>query len=76
MAQVYRWNELIAATMKLFPNTNKNALILAEDNLGQLVREIAKAHDLTLREAADMVVLRLPIYLPEMRMPEDQLMSA
>ena len=64
MAQVHCWNDLIAATIRLFPETNRNALLLARDNLGQLVREIALAHDLTLSEAAEMVVLRLPYYSP------------
>lgn len=76
MAQVYCWNDLITETTKLFPNTNKNALILAEDNLGQVVREISRAHNLTLGEAAEMVVLRLPLYLPEAYPFAEQRMSA
>lgn len=76
MPQVYCWNDFIAATIKLFPNTNKNALILAEDNLGQVVREISKAHYLTLSEAAEMVVLRLPLYLPDAYPVAEQRMSA
>ena len=64
MAQVYCWDDLITATTKLFPETDLNTLLLAEDNLGLLMREIAEAHDLTLAEAAELVALRLPYYAP------------
>lgn len=73
MAQVFCWNDLIAETTKLFPHVNRNALLLAEDNLGQLVREIARSHDLTLREAAEMVTLRLPYYAPRFDCTEQRL---
>ena len=76
MAQVYCWRDLVHATKKLFPETNINTLILSEDNLGLLVREISRAHDLTLSEAAEMVVLRLPYYAPEFCVFEDQRLSA
>ena len=76
MAQVYCWTDLVHATRKLFPETDLNTLLLSEENLGLLVREIARAQDLTLSEAAEMVVLRLPYYAPEMRPLSDQRMSA
>ena len=65
MAQVYCWDE-----------TNLNTLLLAEDNLGLLVREIAEAHDLTLAEAAELVALRLPYYAPGLCPVTDHRLSA
>lgn len=65
MQHVFRWRELISEAQRLFPKVNENFLILAENDTGALVREIARAHDLTLREAAEMVAWRLPIYQTE-----------
>ncbi len=76
MAQVYCWSDLVRVTRQLFPETNLNTLLLAEENLGLLVREISRAHDLTLLEAAEMVVLRLPYYAPEKWPIADQRLSA
>ena len=64
MQHVYRWDDLVSETLKTFPEVNRNTLTLAEDDVGLLVREIAKAHDLTLAEAAEMTTLRLPFYEP------------
>ena len=64
MLQVFRWSEFVSETLKQFPEVNRNMLILAEDDLGLVVREVARAHELTLSEAAEMVVLRLPRYQP------------
>ena len=76
MAQVHCWDDLIKATKATFPETNLNRLLLARDNLGVLVREVAHAHDLTLAEAAEMVALRLPYYAPDTFTFVDQRLSA
>ena len=65
MQQVYLWSELVSEAVKIFPDVNQNKLILAENDVGLLVREIARAHELTLAEAAEMASLRLPIYEPD-----------
>ena len=65
MQHVFRWRELITEARLKFPEINENFLILAEDDTGALVREIARAHDLTLGEAAEMVAWRLPDYQAE-----------
>lgn len=65
MKQVFRWGDLVSETLKQFPEVNQNKLILAEDDVGSLVREVSRAHDLTLAEAAEMVSLRLPFYEPD-----------
>ena len=52
MAQVHCWDDLIKAAKATFPETNLNRLLLARDNLGVLVREVAHAHELTLADRA------------------------
>lgn len=76
MAQVHCWDDLIKVTKEHFPAVNLNRLLLAKDNLGVLVREIAEAHDLTLAEASEMVVLRLPYYAPDAYAFEEERLSA
>lgn len=65
MQHVFRWRDLISEARKQFPEINPDILLFAEDDMGELVREIASAHELTLTEAAQMVAWRLPDYLPE-----------
>lgn len=65
MQHVFRWRDLTTKAREQFPAINENRLILAEDDVAELVREIARAHDLTLAEAAEMVVWRLPEYQSE-----------
>ncbi|MEO0945215.1 MAG: hypothetical protein AAFY06_10290 [Pseudomonadota bacterium] len=62
MQQIFRWRDLISKARAQFPEINENHLILAHDNMGALVREVARAQELTLSEAAEMVVWRLPSY--------------
>ena len=62
MQHLFRWREFISEALTQFPKINENRLILAKDDLGAVVREVSRAHDLTLSEAAEMVVWRLPRY--------------
>ena len=65
MQHVFRWRDLIETARMHFPEINENLLILAEDDIGKVIREIARAHDLTLAEAAEMATWRLPQYQPD-----------
>lgn len=62
MQHVYRWRDLISEARKHFPEINETCLILAEGDMGRLVSEIARAHELTLSEAAETAAARLPEY--------------
>lgn len=64
MQHVFGWHDLITEARKQFPAIDQDLLFFAKDDIGALVREISRAHDLTLSEAADMVVWRLPSYVP------------
>ena len=65
MQQSKNWDDLISETQKLFPEIDHEKLTETQGDIRSVVREVARAHDLTLSEATELVSWRLPDDQPD-----------
>ena len=68
MTIVTSWSDLIDEVAEKFPKVDSEAVYHQHGDIGALTRHIAKAHDLTLAEAAEVMAFRLPQYLEAERL--------
>ena len=68
MTSVSRWSDLLEMTCRTFPAVRPQTLRAREGDIGALIHHVAKAHDLTFAEAAEVVTFRLPQYLEPERL--------
>lgn len=71
MSIVFRWSDLLTEVETLFPECDGAALRGKPGDMGALILHLSSAQDLTFAEAAEMIALRLPVYVEE-----DQRLSA
>lgn len=68
MTIVTSWSDLIDEVAEKFPKVDTEAVYHQHGDMDALVQQVAKAHDLTLSEAAEVVAYRLPQYLEPERL--------
>lgn len=67
MAVVFQWDDFVAETVRTFPECEESTLMANTGDIGALVMHLSAAHDLTFAEAAEMVAIRLPVFVEEER---------
>ncbi|MEL7149783.1 MAG: hypothetical protein AAGK71_03565 [Pseudomonadota bacterium] len=68
MTVVTSWQAFVAEAGRHFPEACSDAMLTREGDIAGLMDLIAKAHDLTFAEAAEVVTFRLPLYLEAERL--------
>jgi hypothetical protein len=67
MPVVTCWKDFISRTTALFPECDAVAMGVLSGDVCALARHLADRHELTFAEAAELVALRLPVFVEEER---------